>query len=103
MNRFIRITAALSLASALGLGACAQTKTSESTGAYVDDSAITTKVKTAILQDPTLKVMEIDVTTTKDVVQLTGSVDTPQMVARATTVAGQVSGVVSVQNDLIVK
>ncbi len=95
--------AAFALASALALGACAQTQTSESTGAYVDDSAITGKVKAAILQDPALKVMQIHVNTHKNVVQLSGFVDTPQMVARAGTVASQVSGVASVQNDLIVK
>jgi osmotically-inducible protein OsmY len=104
MNKNLRtIGAVLALTSALALGACAQTRTSESTGAYVDDSAITGKVKTAILQDPALKVMQIHVETRKNVVQLSGFVDTPQMVARAGTVASRVSGVSSVQNDLIVK
>jgi osmotically-inducible protein OsmY len=103
MNTVIRTTAAFALASALALGACAQTATHESTGAYVDDSAITAKVKTAILEDSALKVMQIDVTTDKSVVHLNGTVDTPQMVARASTVAAQVGGVSSVQNNLIVK
>jgi osmotically-inducible protein OsmY len=104
MNKNLRtIGAVFALASALALGACAQTQTSESTGAYVDDSAITGKVKTAILQDPALKVMQIHVETHKNVVQLSGLVDTQQMVARAGTVASQVSGVASVQNDLAVK
>jgi osmotically-inducible protein OsmY len=104
MNKNLRTKAAvLALASALALGACAQTQTSESTGAYIDDSAITGKVKTAILQDPALKVMQIHVETHKNVVQLSGVVDTPQMVGHAGTVASRVSGVASVQNDLIVK
>ena len=103
MNTILRITASFAVASALALGACAQTATHESTGAYVDDSAITAKVKTAILEDSALKVMQIDVTTTKSVVQLTGAVDSPQMVGRAGTVAAQVSGVSSVQNNLVVK
>jgi hyperosmotically inducible protein len=103
MIKLIRATAALAVASVLTLGACAQTRTSESTGAYLDDSAITTKVKTAILEDPALKVMQIDVTTNKNVVHLTGSVDTPQMIGRAGTVAAQVAGVASVQNNLTVK
>jgi len=103
MNTVIRTAAAFALASALALGACAQTATHESTGAYVDDSAITAKVKTAILEDSALKVMQIDVTTDKSVVHLNGSVDTSQMVARASTVAAQVAGVSSVQNNLIVK
>ena len=104
MNNVLRtMTAAFVLASALALGACAETKTTESTGAYIDDAAITTKVKTAILQDPMLKVLQINVKTYKNVVQLSGFVDTAQMKARAGTVASKVSGVTSVQNDLIVK
>ena len=104
MNNTLRATAvAFALASALALGACAQTPTSQSTGAYVDDSAITGKVKTAFLQDPALKVLQIDVTTYQNVVQLSGFVDTPQMISRAGTVASQVNGVASVQNDLLVK
>lgn len=104
MNKTLRtIVVAFTLASALALGACAQTQTSESTGAYVDNSAITGKVKAAILQDPMLKVMQIDVTTYKSVVQLSGFVNTPQIKAHAGTVASQVSGVASVQNNLIVK
>ncbi len=104
MNRSLKTTAAaLALASTLAIGACAQTQTSESTGAYVDDTAITAKVKAAILEDPALKVMQIDVTTDKDVVRLTGAVSTPQMIAQASEVAGKVSGVVAVKNDLVVK
>lgn len=104
MNKPLRtITAAFALVSALALGACAQTQTSESTGAYVDNSAITGKVKAAILQDPELKVMQIDVTTYKNVVQLSGFVNTPQVKAHAGMVASRVKDVASVQNNLIVK
>ena len=102
-NPFRTTAAAFTLVSLLALGACAGTQTSESTGAYVDDAAITTKVKTAILQDPSLKVLQIKVTTYKNVVQLSGFVDTQLMKARAGTVAGQTNGVTSVQNDLLVK
>jgi osmotically-inducible protein OsmY len=102
MKRTLSV-AAIALASVLAFTACAETSTNESTGAYVDDSAITSKVKTAILKDPALKVMQIDVTTYKNVVQLSGFVDTPQMVERAGTVAKQVNGVTAVKNDLIVK
>jgi osmotically-inducible protein OsmY len=104
MNKTLRtITATFALASALAFGACAETATTQSTGAYVDDSAITGKVKTAILEDSTLKVMQIDVTTYENVVQLSGFVDTPQMRSQAGTVASRVNGVASVQNNLIVK
>lgn len=94
---------AVAFASVLALGACAETKTSQSTGAYLDDSVITTKVKTAILEDPGLKVMQIKVATNNNVVQLSGFVDSSQMAGRAGMVASRVEGVSSVRNDLIVK
>ncbi len=104
MNKAFRTAAAIfTLASALALGACAGTQTRESTGGYVDNTVITAKVKTAILQDPALEVMQIKVITYDDVVQLSGFVDTAEIKARAGTVASQVGGVSSVKNDLVVK
>jgi osmotically-inducible protein OsmY len=82
---------------------CAARGTSESTGEYVDDSAITAKVKTAIFKDPSLKTTEIKVETFKGVVQLSGFVDSQDSVRRAADLAASVPGVVSVKNDLIVK
>ncbi len=96
-------TVILGLTLGLALAACAQTATSESTGAYVDDASITTKVKAAIFDDPTLKVFEIHVNTNKDVVQLSGFVNSRPMISRASDVAGKVAGVRSVQNDLVVR
>lgn len=85
------------------LATCAPTKTSESTGAYVDDASITTKVKAAILDDASLKVLEIHVVTYQSVVQLSGFVDSAAMVGRAGDVASRVAGVKSVRNNLIVR
>lgn len=82
---------------------CAATQKQESTGQYVDDSVITTKVKAAIFNEATLKTMQINVETFKGVVQLSGFVDSAQSVKKAGEVAGSVSGVVSVKNDLLVK
>jgi len=82
---------------------CAATRTQESTGQYVDDSTITTKVKAEILGDPALKVFEISVETFKGTVQLSGFVNSAEMRSRAAVVASRVSGVKSVKNDLIVK
>ena len=48
---------------------CASTATQEGTGEYVDDSVITTKVKAAIFNEPSLKVFQINVETFKAVVQ----------------------------------
>ncbi len=94
---------ALGLGLAASLAACAPTRTSESTGAYVDDASITTKVKAAILSDAGLKVAEIHVVTEKDVVQLSGFVDSSAMIVRASDVAGGVAGVRGVRNDLVVR
>lgn len=91
------------LCAAAPLLSCASSRTHESAGEYVDGSAITTKVKAAILEDPDLKTFQISVKTYKGVVQLSGFVDSKEMVARAGEVAGQVSGVREVKNDLIVK
>lgn len=82
---------------------CAATQTSESTGQYVDNSAITTKVKAAIFNDPLLKTMQISVESYKGEVQLSGFVNSPESVRKAGEVARSVEGVVSVKNDLIVK
>ena len=83
--------------------ACASTATRESTGAYVDDASITTKVKAAILADAALKVFEIHVVTDKDVVQLSGFVDSSPMIGRAGQVARGVAGVRGVRNDLVAR
>jgi len=82
---------------------CAATQKKASTGQYVDDSVITTKVKGAIFDEATLKTLQIHVKTFKGVVQLSGFVDTAQNVRKAGEVARGVNGVVSVENDLIVK
>lgn len=82
---------------------CAATQTSESTGQFVDNSAITTKVKAAIFNDETLKTLQISVETYKGEVLLSGFVDSAQSVRRAGEVARGVNGVVSVKNKLIVK
>jgi hypothetical protein len=82
---------------------CASTQKSESTGEYVDDSTITTKVKAAIFNDSSLKVFQINVETFKGEVQLSGFVDSAQSVKKAGEVARGVGGVKSVKNNLIVK
>jgi osmotically-inducible protein OsmY len=82
---------------------CAATQKHESTGQYIDDAAITSKVKAAILDEPSLKVFQINVKTYQGVVQLSGFVDSAQSVNKAGEVAGSVAGVKEVKNDLVVK
>jgi osmotically-inducible protein OsmY len=100
-NRISAVLAAILLATTVA--GCAGSRTQESTGQYVDDAAITTKVKTAIFNDPNLKANEIGVETYKGVVQLSGFVATQSEISRAVQVARSVNGVKSVKNDLHVK
>lgn len=102
MNRAAR-RIAIALALPVWVVACTQTKTSESTGQYADDAAITSKVEAAISQDPALKVTQIEVETYKNIVQLSGFVDTPELIVRAGELARKVTGVSAVQNNLMVK
>jgi osmotically-inducible protein OsmY len=86
-----------------GIVACASTPTHESTGQYMDDSLITTKVKAEIVNEPSLKATEINVETFKGVVQLSGFVSSDTAMQRAVEIARNVKGVVSVKNDMRLK
>jgi osmotically-inducible protein OsmY len=101
INRFLTILACLLLVAAFT--GCASTSKKESTGQYIDNSVITSKVKAAIFHEPTLKSLQINVESFKGEVQLSGFVDSTQSVAKAGEVARGVEGVVSVKNDLVVK
>jgi osmotically-inducible protein OsmY len=83
--------------------ACASTSKQESTGQYVDDSVITTKVKSLLAADDFLKSFEISVETYKGTVQLSGFVGSQKAVDKAGEIAAGVKGVNSVKNNLIVK
>jgi osmotically-inducible protein OsmY len=82
---------------------CASTSKQSSTGEYVDDSVITTKVKSLLAGDDFFKSFQISVETYKGVVQLSGFVNTQDAVDKAGQIALSVKGVQSVKNDLIVK
>ena len=83
--------------------ACAATRTHESTGEYVDDSVITTKVKSLLAEDDFLKSFQISVETFKGTVQLSGFVNTQKAVDKAGEITRSVKGIKSVKNNLIVK
>ena len=83
--------------------ACASTPKQESTGEYVDDSVITTKVKSLLAADDFLKSFQISVETYKGTVQLSGFVGSQKAVDNAGEIARSVKGVKSVKNDLSVK
>ncbi|OGP90272.1 MAG: transporter [Deltaproteobacteria bacterium RBG_19FT_COMBO_43_11] len=83
--------------------ACAGTRTQESTGEYVDDSVITTKVKSLLAADDFLKSFKISVETFKGVVQLSGFVNSQKAVDKAEEIARSVKWVKDVKNNLVVK
>lgn len=75
---------------------------SETAGEVLEDSAITAKVKTALMSEPGLDSLDINVETMMGVVTLTGSADTAEHKAKAEQVVAAVSGVKQVQNQLVV-
>lgn len=85
------------------LAGCTSTSTEKSTGEYIDDAVITTKVKAAFVEDDELKATEIQVETFKGIVQLSGFVANPDHISKASKVARKVKGVQSVKNDIRVK
>lgn len=100
MNKFKLI---ISFLLAMLIAGCAGGPKYESTGEYLDDSVLTTKVQTSILGDSRLKLLQINVETFKGVVQLSGFVDSAGAAERAVELARKVKGVKSVNNSLIVK
>jgi len=82
---------------------CAGTATQESTGGYIDDTVLTTKVKAAVFNEPSLKSAEINVETFKGVVQLSGFVNSRADIDKAVEIAREVPSVKSVKNDMHVK
>jgi len=82
---------------------CASTATKESTGEYIDNSTITTKVKAALVNDPVVSALDVTVESFKGVVQLSGFVNTSAEKAQAGRVAASVKGVTDVKNNIVVK
>lgn len=82
---------------------CAGSATRESTGEYIDDATVTTKVKAAFVRDPLVKALDVKVDTFKGTVQLSGFVDTPEQKTRAEQVAAGVAGVSAVKNNITIK
>jgi hyperosmotically inducible protein len=100
-----RVLAALCLVGLLAgpMIACSGDDKRESTGEYIDDSVISNKVRAKLIDDKDLNVFQIDVTTYRGIVQLSGFVSSAEAKARATRVASSVEGVKQVANNLIVK
>lgn len=82
---------------------CASTPTTKGTGEVIDDAAITTKVKLAFVNDPTVKAIDVKVETFKGVVQLSGFVNSQTEINRAVEIARGIKGVKAVTNDIRLK
>ena len=101
MNQLKRSVSAVFLSVTLvTMMGCAATATKESTGQYVDDAAITAKVKAAILDQPTLKVFDIHVATFGGTVYLWGVVTSQLTIDEASRVVSGIPGVKAVKNDM---
>lgn len=104
MNKFNKVLSAAFLAVTLvSVVGCASTSQKQGTGEYVDDAVITTKVKAALFNEPSLKSFEIKVDTFKGAVQLSGFVNSQADINKAVEVARSVKGVTSVKNDMRLK
>lgn len=95
--------AAMLSATLVALGACSTDPNTRKVGVAVSDTAISTRVKTALLGDPDVKGRDVQVETFRGTVQLSGFVDSPQSAVRAADIARRVDGVREVRNALIVK
>ena len=87
----------------LGLAGCANTGSGQKTGAHVDDSWITTKVKSEMIADNDVKAQNINVDTVNGVVTLTGTAETWQESNKAAEIARGIHGVTTVENDIRVQ
>jgi hypothetical protein len=99
-NRLFVFLLAIVCTFALG---CAGSPTQESTGEYLSDTWITTKVKTALIDDSIVKSSEVNVETFKGAVQLSGFVSSADAMKQAVAVARSIEGVTSVKNDMRIK
>ena len=87
----------------LAVAGCATQPGTKSTGEVVDDAVITTKVKSALLADPDVSGLAINVDTYKGQVTLTGNVKSGAQIKRAEDIARSMKGVTSVKSNLQVK
>jgi osmotically-inducible protein OsmY len=86
---------ALVLIAPMLLGACGKT-----VGETIDDATITTRVKTALLNDPEVGGLRIDVDTFKGVVTLSGAVKSGAERDKAIAIARKIGGVTDVKSTL---
>lgn len=103
MKSLKQITAVLGCVAALFITGCASTEESRSTGQVIDDTAIHTKVKAALVNDPVVAGTAINVDVERGVVTLDGAVNGDVEKQKAGDIARGVEGVRSVSNNLVVR
>ncbi|HRE81827.1 MAG TPA: BON domain-containing protein [Opitutaceae bacterium] len=89
--------------STLVISGCAGTSTRESTGEYIDNTALTARVKAAFASDEVVKARDVSVESFRGTVQLSGFVETSGQKERAESIAKSIQGVQAVKNNIIVK
>lgn len=87
-------------AAATTLAACAGTPTRESTGEYIDDTVITSKVKAKFVESDAVSAAAVNVETFKGTVQLSGFAHSETERQKAGELAAAVEGVKQVKNDI---
>lgn len=97
------LAAALTALAVLTTAGCAVGRGQQTTGAYVDDGAITTQIKTEMLSDPAVAGTSISVETLNGTVMLSGFAKSSSERAAADRIAHSVSGVKSVKNEIAVR
>jgi len=97
------LVAAVSAVALLTAAGCAVTRGQESTGNYVDDTAITTRVKAKFAEDKAVSATSISVETMRGTVQLSGFAKSLDEKMQAEKLARSVPGVVAVKNDIVVR
>jgi hyperosmotically inducible protein len=101
-NFRIHCTSLAFAASLLVLGGCVGTATTKSVGERLDDSAISTKIKSSLLADRSTDGLDIEIEVFKGRVQLNGFADDQAEVTRAEEIARGVKGVLEIENNLII-
>jgi osmotically-inducible protein OsmY len=97
------LAAAMTAIALITTAGCSVTRGQETAGNYVDDTAITTRVKAKFAEDPTVSAMAISVETMRGTVQLSGFAKSLDEKMTAERLARSVKGVSSVKNDIVVR
>lgn len=93
----------LPLVAAIGVTGCAGDRYERSTGEYIDDKALGSRVRSALGDNNEYKFGDVQVTSFRGTVQLSGFVNTTDQKKRAGEIASRVQGVKQVENNITVK